>query len=206
MIADNVYTQEALHKIKWLTQAMEQVEGVEKVLSLTNAPDRAVSSMKQIPLISEIPTTPAALAALKAKLANRPIYLDNLATADARAAGINIFFANMSDEEFIRLDVDDKIQTLMDAENGPEQLYYTGLPHLKMYSATSMWRDLSRFVPLTLGCILATLYVSFRSLRGVFLPAVTVIATLCWTLGIMGFTGTPLSLGSIALPPLVLGE
>ena len=109
MIADNVYTQEALHKIKRLTQAMEQVEGVEKVLSLTNAPDRAVSSMKQIPLISEIPTTPAALAALKAKLANRPIYLDNLATADARAAGINIFFANMSDEEFIRLGVDDEI-------------------------------------------------------------------------------------------------
>ena len=67
-----------------------------------------------------------------------------------------------------------------------------------------MWRDLSRFVPLTPVCILAILYISFRSLPGVFLPAVTVIAILCWTLGITGFTGTPLSLGSIALPPLVL--
>ena len=204
LIADNIYTQEVLHKIRRLTQAIEQVEGVEKVLSLTNAPDPVASSVKQIPLISEIPTTPAALAALQAKLADRPIYLDNLAAADTRAAGINIFFANMSDEEFIRLGVDDKIQTLVNAENGPEELYYTGLPHLKVYAATAMWRDLSRFVPLTLVCILAVLYVSFRSLRGVFLPAVTVSVTLCWTLGIMGFSGTPLSLGSIALPPLVL--
>ena len=92
----------------------------------------------------------------------------------------------------------------MNAENGPEELYCTGLPHLKVYSATSMWRDLSRFVPLTLVCILAILYISFRSLRGVFLPAVTIIAILCWTLGITGFTDTPLSLGSIAMPPLVL--
>jgi len=73
LIADNVYTQEVLHKIKRLAQAIAQVEGVEKVLSLTNAPDPAASSVKQIPLISEIPTTPAALAAVQAKLADQPI-------------------------------------------------------------------------------------------------------------------------------------
>ena len=98
-----------LHEIKSLTQDIEQVEGVEYVLSLTNAHDPVGTSIKQIPPICETPTTPATPAALQAKLADRPNYLDNLAATDASSPSISIFFVNVGEEEFIHLSIDDKI-------------------------------------------------------------------------------------------------
>ena len=67
-----------------------------------------------------------------------------------------------------------------------------------------MWEDLAFFVPCTLLLIVVMLFLSFRSLRGVLLPVVTVVVSLIWTLGIMVLTGSSLSLGNMALPPLVL--
>lgn len=204
LITDNVYTPATLQKIKRLTEEIKQVDGVESVFSLTNAPDPVAAALDPPLLIPQIPTTPTALAALKNKLAERPVYLNNLVSPDGRAAAINIFFANMSSDEFIRWGIDDAIQAIVNKETGPEKLYYTGLPHFKVYSANAMWGDLTLFVPLTLLLIMVVLFLSFRSLRGVLLPTLTVVISLTWTLGIMVLAGSSLSLGSIALPPLVL--
>ena len=112
----------------------------------------------------------------------------------------------MDDAEFMARGIDEQIQAIIDRERatGPEQLFYTGLPRFKVYSARAMQSDLSRFVPLTLLAIVVVLFVSFRSLRGVLLPALTILVSLIWTLGIMVLAGSSLSLGSIALPPLIL--
>ena len=204
IIADTIYTTETLEKIKRLTEELKAVEGVEDVLSLANAVDPIANVTDPPPLMPRVPTTPAGLAALKETLDDRPIYLKNFVAPDGRAAAINIFFADMNDDEFLRLGIDDAVAALVEKENGPERLYYTGLPHLKVYSTQGMQHDLVRFVPLTLVFILVVLYFSFRSKRGVLLPLLTVLVSLTWTLGIIVLTGSRLSLGSMALPPLLL--
>ena len=204
IIADTIYTTETLEKIKRLTEELKAVEGVDDVLSLANAVDPIANVTDPPPLMPRVPTTPAGLAALKETLDDRPIYLKNFVAPDGRAAAINIFFADMNDDEFLRLGIDDAVAALVEKENGPERLYYTGLPHLKVYSTQGMQRDLVRFVPLTLVFIVVVLYFSFRSKRGVLLPLLTVLVSLTWTLGIIVLTGSRLSLGSMALPPLLL--
>jgi predicted RND superfamily exporter protein len=144
------------------------------------------------------------VAELKKRLLEQPIYLKNLVSQDGRAAAINIFFENLGDDEFFRRGVDDTIQALIAKENGPEQLYYTGLPHFKVYSTRAMWDDLAFFVPCTLLLTIMMLFLSFRSLRGVLLPVMTVVVSLIWTLGIMVLMGSSLSLGNMALPPLII--
>lgn len=204
LITDNVYTPEVLQKIKRLTEGIGKVDGVEDVLSLTSALDPIVDVVDPPPLIPRIPSTPAGLEELKNKLADRPIYIKNLVSPDGKAAAISIFFADMSDDEFISRGIDGQIQAIVNKEDGPEKLYYTGLPHFKVYSAEALGGDLNRFVPLILIFIVVVLFICFRSLRGVLLPALTVIISLIWTLGIMVLTDAGLSLGSIALPPLLL--
>jgi hypothetical protein len=205
VIADNVYTPQVLGKIKRLTEAISQIPEVKSVISLTNAPDVITSVARESAvLVPNVNATHAVLQALKKKLAEQPIYLKNLVSADGRAAAINIFFENIGDDEFFRRGVDDHIQALVAKENGPEQLYYTGLPHFKVYSTRAMWNDLTLFVPLTLLLTIVVLFLSFRSLRGVLLPTTTVVVSLTWTLGIMALTGSSLSLGNMALPPLVI--
>ena len=206
LLADNIYTADVLHKITRLTEALGNIEGVQEVLSLANAVDPIADVVEPPLLVTQIPTDQAGLDALRETLADRPIYLKNLVSEDGKAAAINIFFADMDDAEFMQRGIDEQIQTILDTERKtePEQLFYTGLPRFKVYSARAMQNDLSRFVPLTLLAIVVVLFASFRSIRGVLLPALTILVSLIWTLGIMVFAGSSLSLGSIALPPLIL--
>ena len=206
LLADDIYTTEVLRKIRRLTDALESIEGVQEALSLTNALDPIADVVEPPPLVAQIPTERAGLDALRETLADRPVYLKNLVSTDGKAAAVNIFFADMDDAEFMARGIDEQIQAIIDQERatGPEQLFYTGLPRFKVYSARAMQSDLSRFVPLTLLAIVVVLFVSFRSLRGVLLPALTILVSLIWTLGIMVLAGSSLSLGSIALPPLIL--
>jgi predicted RND superfamily exporter protein len=205
IVADNIYTPQTLGKIKRLTEEIRNIPEVKNVISLTNAPDIITSVAKESSLlVPDVNLPHAAIAELKKRLLEQPIYLKNLVAADGRAAAINIFFENLGDDEFFRRGVDDTIQALIAKESGPEQLYYTGLPHFKVYSTRAMWQDLAFFIPCTLSLIVVMLFLSFRSLRGVLLPVVTVIVSLVWTLGIMVLMGSSLSLGNMALPPLVL--
>ena len=206
LLATDIYTVDVLHKITRLTEALGNIEGVQEVLSLTNALDPIADVVEPPPLVTQIPTDQADLDALRETLADRPIYLKNLVSTDGKAAAINIFFADMDDEEFMQRGIDEQIQAILDTERktGPEQLFYTGLPRFKVYSARAMQSDLIRFIPLTLLAIVLVLFLSFRSIRGVLLPALTILVSLIWTLGIMVLAGSSLSLGSIALPPLIL--
>ncbi|MBI3246649.1 MAG: MMPL family transporter [Deltaproteobacteria bacterium] len=208
LITDNIYTPQTLQKIKRLTEEFKKIPEVKSVFSLSNAPDIVAKILgePQDLLIPELPTTMEAAAPLKDRVAAQPIYLKNLASADGRAAAINIvFLESITDNEFVRRGVDEKIQAVIDAENGgPEQLYYTGLPHFKAASAKAMAEDLSRLLPLALLLIVIVLALCVRSVRGVVLPVLAVLISLIWTLGIMVLCGSRLSLGTLALPPLIL--
>jgi uncharacterized protein len=206
LITTNVYTPEVLQKLKRLTEEVKKIPAVKGAVSLTNAQDIVGSvANEQAPLIPRIPTTDEEWDELKDKLTDLPVYLKNLVSLDGRAAAIIITFRDtISDDEFLRRGINEQIQAIVDQETGPERLYYTGLPYFKTHLAKSMREDLIRFVPLTLLFIVAILFLSFRSLRGVLLPTLTVVVSLTWTLGIMALMGSRLSLGSVALPPLLL--
>lgn len=205
LIADDIYTPPVLQKIKRLTDEIARLPEVRKVISLTNAPDVIKSIARESTLlVPDVNASPEALATIKRTVADHPIYLKNLVSADGRAAAINIILADLDDDEFFRRGVDATIEALIAKEQGPEALHYTGLPHFKTYSTRAMWRDLTLFMPIILMLIVGVLYVIFRSIRGVVIPSLTVLVSLTWTLGIMVLAGSSLSLGSMALPPLIL--
>lgn len=204
VLADDVYQPEVLKKVQSLTEQIAKVDGVAEVVSLTNAVDPVADVLDPPPLVEELPRTPEDAQALRAKLAERPIYLKNLVAPDGRAAGINVFFEEMGADEFERRGIDDAVAAIVEQANGPERVVYTGLPHFKQHSAHAMRSDLRRFVPLALAIVVVILALCFRSFRGVLLPTLTILVTLIWTLGLMVLMGTPLSLGTLALPPLLL--
>ena len=207
LITDNIYTPQVLQKVKRLTAEFRKIVEVKSVYSLTNAPDilAKVTGAEQDLLVPGIPSTPEAWEELKKKVADTPIYLKNLVSPDGQATAITLsFLESISEDEFVRRGVDDRIQAIVDRENGPEQLYYTGLPHFKAFSAKTMRQDLLDLLPVTLVLIMVVLFLCFRSVRGVLLPTLTVIMSLIWILGVMVLCGSPLSLGSVMLPVLVL--
>src|SRR5262249_34258321 len=136
-------------------------------------------------LLETIPPPADQLAELKRKLHETPVYGKNLVSDDFRGAAINVFLRNMSDLEYVERNVDANLATILAAEQGPEKLYFTGASHLKQAAVELMRHDLLRFTPVAILIVLVVLWLSFRSVRGVFLPVLSVLMAVVWTLGVM---------------------
>jgi predicted RND superfamily exporter protein len=204
MRADDIFAPATLAKIARVTDALGRIEGVERVLSLTNAVDPASDVMDPPRLLPRIPPSDDEVAALKQKLRTTPLYGKNLVADDFRGAAINVFLANLSDAQYLDLGIDRRVADILHAEEGPERFFYTGGAHVKQAAVELMRRDLLRFTPIALGLVLLVLWLSFRTVRGVVLPVVSVSLALVCTLGVMVLAGKAITLGTSILPPLLL--
>ncbi len=204
VVADDVFSPATLTAIARLTTALRAVPGVQSVLSITNTTDVAADVFNPPPLLPRIPPTAEDVAALRAKLARTPLYRENLVSADGRGAAINVVFEPMSDARYNDLDIDGRIERVLEAAPGPLRLYYTGAAHVKHAAVALMWHDLAFFTPLALGVVVASLWLSFRTKRGVLLPIAAVSIALVCTLGVLVLSGRAITLGTFVLPPLLL--
>ena len=202
--APDLFSAPTLTKIARVTDRLAAIEGVERVLSLTNTVDPAADVFDPPKLLPNIPPAAEDIAALKAKLAVTPLYANNLVAPDGRGAAINVVFRNLTDAEYADLRIDEHIADILAAEAGPEEFFYTGASRVKQAAVRLMRQDLLRFTPLALICVLLILWFSFRRVRAVILPLFTVVIAVVWTLGVMGLIGKPISLGTSMLPPLLL--
>ena len=202
--ANDIFDPETLAKVARVTDQLAAVPGVERVLSLTNTVDPAADVFDPPPLLPNIPPTAADIAALKTKIAATPLYAQNLVAADGRGAAINVVFRPMTDAEYADLHIDERIAEILSPAQGPEEFVYTGVSRITRSAVTLMRRDLLRFLPVAVTCILAVLWFAFRRVRAVVLPLLTVVLAVVWTLGVMAVVGIPISLGTFMLPPLLL--
>lgn len=204
VVAGNVYTPQTLEKIRRITDQVEKIDGVQNVRSLTNLPDPIADLNYPPRLMQKIPTDLDALGALRRKIEeDYPIYL-NFVAKDAKGAAIVVYFKNLSEDEFLQKKVDERIQEVLDREQGPEQLYLTGMQHIKVSSLRLMKQDLRTFTPLSLAVIMGVLGVCFRNMRGVLLPLLSVLCGVVWTLGIMVLANSPITIGTLVLPSLLI--
>src|SRR5438445_1253542 len=202
--ADDVFAPSTIEKIARVTDARAKVPGVESVLSITNAVDPFANPGFTPRLLPRIPPTPDEVEAVKRRLAAIPLLGKNLIADDFRGAAITAFFKNLTDAQYLDLDVDRRIMETLAAEDGPEALVYTGAAHVKQAAVDLMRRDITRFTPIALALMLLVLWISFGTVRGVFLPILAVAMALVWTLGVIVLTGKALTFGTSVLPPLLL--
>ncbi|MFN8641059.1 MAG: MMPL family transporter [Candidatus Binatia bacterium] len=110
----------------------------------------------------------------------------------------------MTDAEYAERNIDARIAEILATAQFPEQFIYTGVSRITQNAVTLMRRDLVRFTPVALACVMAVLWFAFRRVRAVVLPVLTVVLAVVWTLGVMTLVGIPVSLGTFMLPPLLL--
>jgi predicted RND superfamily exporter protein len=195
-----------LEKLHRLSIDLGKLPGVEHVYSLTTLVDIADATSGVTPrkLLPTIPPAPADLTALRAKLDESPFYRKNLISDDYRGTAITVFFKSLSDADYERSAVDDQIMALLDRQTGPEQFFFTSPSHIKQEAAKHMRHDIYRFIPLSMLVVVVTLWLSFRTKRGVLMPLLSVVTALVWTLGIMVLSGHTITLGTFVLPGLIL--
>lgn len=202
--ADDVITSDVLTVVNNLTRRLRTVEGVSTVTSLTNVIDiRDADGQIEIGrLVDEhaIPSDPGALTALKTYILSRDRYCGRLLSEDgAHTLIVCRLRSGAGEVETVR-----RIRQAA-AEIAPNaELYFGGSPVILEQINSVILDDLLLLVPLVSLLVVLSLYFSFRSLRGVALPIVSVALSTLWTLGTMAWMGVALSIISDIIPVILI--
>lgn len=85
-----------------------------------------------------------------------------------------------------------------------DRFYLAGRPVIEVSSGQQALEDLKIMIPLLLIVMAATLFLIFKTWRGVLLPMFVMTASVIWTMGIMGILGVPLYTISTMLPVILV--
>jgi predicted RND superfamily exporter protein len=203
---ENVFTPENLRRVVRITERIGRLEGVREVLSLATAVDLwSVGDEIEIgPFLSDIPTEREGLDRLRERVRSNPIYGPTLVSPDGRSAAFVISFRGLSDQEYRESGLDETIASIAREEAGDAEVWLTGAPHVEIVLGEAMVRNLGRILPSVLLVLALVPLLAFRSVVGVVLPLLTIVVSLVWTLGTLGWIGQPLNVVTTIVPPLIL--
>jgi predicted RND superfamily exporter protein/CRP-like cAMP-binding protein len=205
--AEDVFAPATLARIAELSARLGRVPGIADVTSVATVrnlgtdPDGALDTG---PLMPEVPRDPAEMARLRRTVAQHPLFAGTLVSRDGRMAAIVVRYAPMSDAAFVASGTHEAVERVIADFDGPERIYLTGSPTLKVEAARLMRADLLVFTPGTVLVVGLVMLLAFRTLRGVLIPMGTTALGLLWTLGLMGFFDVPIDVGTLVLPTLLM--
>ena len=206
LTSDDVFTIDTFRRIDRMTQRIEAVESVHHVVSLTNALDiRSIGDDLDIaPFIDNITDSPELASETRQRVLANPVYAGSLVSLDGDATAIIVYFNDISDREFIKRGIHDRIVAIVNEEKGSNRAWFTGAPHFKVAIIGILIHDLIWIPPLIAVILAIVLAISFRTLLGVLVPLITVVAGVILTLGIITAMGYSLSMISVLVPPLLM--
>ncbi|MES1243613.1 MAG: MMPL family transporter [Acidobacteriota bacterium] len=150
---------------------------------------------------SPVPDDPAAFAALVREIDRALLVRELFLSRDGRSAAIYVHLAAGAD----RQDLIRGLETWMASRSGsPFRLRLTGPAVAEAELGNAVLRDLQRLVPVMVAAVALLLWISLRTAGGVLVPLLEVLATLVCTLGLMGWTGVPVTLVTTILPVLLM--
>jgi hypothetical protein len=204
---ENLFTHEGLVLVQELTQALQKVEGIEKVVTVLNAPviQATEEGVRIEPLAKQLPEDPTEIQALRDKaLANR-LFHRWLISEDGTTLALFARLAPYVQTESEKSPVVEHIQSVTESMVGSRfPVYYSGVPTIQKAYTDRGLRDLGRFIPFSACIVCVFLYITFRAASGVYLPQATAIVGVILLLGLMSLCGQEINLLNNVVPSLLL--
>jgi len=185
---EDVFEPRIFKALGQLADRLSQVSGVKRVISLPGIKkEMDLSGQWQI---SDF------------KTAVEPIGLfrRNLLSEDGKTTCITLVLEDLKEKVGVIQAVEEMIQK----EKVGFSTYQIGMPLVSEALASYTQSDFFRLPPITFVLIAAVLLAAFKRASGVLLPVGTVVISLIWTFGLMGWTGTPLSMLTMIVPVFLI--
>ncbi|MCA9774339.1 MAG: MMPL family transporter, partial [Myxococcales bacterium] len=212
----DLWTDAGIARVRALTDALSNVEHVERVLSITSvakirADDEGISVER---FIGDGPITPERARALRAEALEDALYRGDVIShdGDTTAIIVEVEYVEGKDDVVAMEGAQGVWRTLeregyFDADRHPIgeiRLYVAGAPIIAEDLQRLMRKDsmVLSVAPLALLCIVLVL--TFRSFRGVAIPLTVVALTVVAAFAFMGAVGWGVSIVSLNLPPLLM--
>lgn len=201
---DTLFKASTLKKIKEMEEEFEGIVGVKEVQGPINA--QLVTGTESAIVVSsaapneQVPQTEEEMEAYKRRVMGSRLLKGFIFSEDGKAGAISIKLK----PDAINTEVARKVVEITKHYQGSERIYIAGEPYLNATITDLMRRDLGVLLPLVILVVIVVLYFSFRSLRGVLLPLLTVSLSTLWALGSMALFQAPLTPFSFILPVILM--
>jgi predicted RND superfamily exporter protein len=195
-----VFHPESLRLVERLTGALEAIDELFNVSSLTNIIDirKTEFGIEVGDLIREIPESGEELDALKAYVLSKEMYVNSLISEDSAYTVIVSNIEGDSDEVTVAARVIETVEEVA----GDHPYYFGGEAVIHLYVDKYMSEDLATLTPIMLVVMIVILAASFRRFWGVVLPLALVFLGILWTLGLQarfGLSATIFTPGAVVL-------
>ncbi len=200
-----IFNTATLTKISQMQAEFEEIAGVDEVTSPLNA--QVITGTEKTLNVGpaapneEVPATAEAMDAYRTRVMASNTVRDYIIASNGKAAVISIKLKLNADDVVAAKEV---VKIVEKYNTAPDNIYITGLPYMNLVLTQSMGKDLKILLPLVILVIIAVLYFSFWSLRGVILPLLVVSLSAVWTLGLMGMFNVPITIISFILPVILM--
>jgi predicted RND superfamily exporter protein len=202
---EGIFTYENLSAVKRMSERIEMLDGVHHVTGLANAINmRAVGGDLEVaPFITNVPRDPAELERIRREAFDNPIYAGNQVNLRGTATALFIYLEEMTDAEFLELDLDHRIEAVAEEERGGARTMLAGGSVLKAENVRIATKDVVRTTPLVAMAMALIAFLAFRNVIGVLVPLTTIGLALAWTLGLISASGRPLTMITLTVPAIV---
>ncbi len=209
METDDVFSRESLEVLRRITNRIRKLPGVrgaESLVEVTSFRYLAEEDMVEVgKLIDDIPSDPAELAALRERTLADPIYPKVIVSPDGRAAAVNVTFQPMTDGEFVQLDLDGRILSILEDETAEHRRFFvSGRPHIRSVAHHLMVHDLLLLIPLAVVIAALVVWLMTGSARGTFIPLTNCLTATLWAFGAMAFIGKDMNVITLVLGPMLI--
>ncbi|MCP3923875.1 MAG: RND family transporter [Desulfobacterales bacterium] len=191
----------------FLDQIMIKLTPIKKVSSLSNT-DNIIGKNGGLdvnPIYNEVPETDNGLSLIRKNVHENELFKDILITPDDKFTTIIIELGLGDDNVDGRFLLYGKIKKIITVDiPGGEKYYIAGVPVTLAAMAKTMDEDTEKLFPIVMLIVIFSLFITFRSLKGIMIPLSVVILSLIVTLAIEVFFKIPLNIITTTLPVFIL--
>lgn len=206
--ADSVFESATIETIHSLTSEFQLIEGVQYVTSLTNVLDiKKIDDWLEIGKLidpEDFPLSEKQTTDLRRHTLAKEMYRGRLVSQDGEVSIIMCRLQEEADKAIIADEIRRIVQRTIAPLQSDQRIYYAGLPFQLTEISRIVMSDLIKLVPLAALFILLSLYINFRSIRGVLLPLISAGLSSVWALGIMSLLGISFSVITNVIPVVLL--
>ena len=205
----DIFDYGTLAEIQEITDSIEKIPGIASVISLTNIIDiRKIEDGIEVGKLidpNNIPRDPQDLSRLKEYTLSKDMYSGAIISKDGKSTIILARILVEADEVKIAGLIRESINKITSRpQSRILKPYYAGFPFQMKYIDEIIRTDFLGLTPVTILAVMFVLFLSFRTLRGVFLPILTVLFATTWTLGLIHALGRDLNMLSSIIPVLLI--
>jgi uncharacterized protein len=202
----SIYQKDFLNKVKSVSDKISQTPGVVPghLVDITSKKAKSITSdaggMRVAPLIDNIDQDPN-FTALKAGLYSNPVYEGLLFSKDEKHVQIVVEYKKIPGG-FIA--IEENLKQAIESENDNSFNYQLGGVPVFLSNLEKFSRRMGFLFPIALILIGFIHYEAFRTLQALFLPLVTALLAVIWSVGFLGFFGQPFDVFNASTPILIL--